>query len=222
MSFKFLDLPTELRFQVYTIFAIPRDAPFSAYSGLYLSCKRFKAEMDQEVGKITTTYLQDLANRERDVIVSKLNSSPSLERLHLNLSNPPEDSSALFRVLTFIVKLLSLHTASVNISFTSSNVHLDTDQFLNAMSLFNFITPCIGIETQTSKLVLEYPAGYWSEPEVMARGGLPDVPVLGWSSFWQVEAIDEDTSKAIATWARAPESERGRSLVEMTSDTFWT
>ncbi|KAH7071374.1 hypothetical protein BKA63DRAFT_568510 [Paraphoma chrysanthemicola] len=161
--------------------------------------KRVKAEMDQEVGKIATTHLEDLAKRMPETTVSRLNPSPSLERLHFKLLHPPGNNTALFRVLTSIVAVLSLHTASVSISFTSSTVHLDTDQYLNALNLFNYINRCSSIETQTTKLVLEYPAVYWLEAEAMIRGRAFDKRFRGWSCSWRAEAIDEETSKAIAT-----------------------
>ena len=37
--------------------AIPTTTPFSQYSGLYLSCRTIRAEMDSECGKILKTYL---------------------------------------------------------------------------------------------------------------------------------------------------------------------
>jgi len=37
--------------------AIPTTTPFSEYSGLYLSCRTFRAEMDNECGKILKSHL---------------------------------------------------------------------------------------------------------------------------------------------------------------------
>jgi hypothetical protein len=53
----FLNLPLELRFQIYGITADPSIAPFSEYQGLYLSCRQIKDEMDTELPRATNAHL---------------------------------------------------------------------------------------------------------------------------------------------------------------------
>ncbi|KAH4906326.1 hypothetical protein HBH70_108280 [Parastagonospora nodorum] len=53
----FLDLPLELRYQVYFYIAIPRYTYFSTYHGLYLSCHQVRNEMNQECGSILQKHL---------------------------------------------------------------------------------------------------------------------------------------------------------------------
>lgn len=56
----FLDLPLELRYQVYSYTAIPRSTYFSTYHGLYLSCHQARNEMNLECGTILKKHLNHL------------------------------------------------------------------------------------------------------------------------------------------------------------------
>jgi hypothetical protein len=56
----FLRLPTELRLAIYTVMAIPDTAPFSAYHGLYMSCRQIKLEMDDQCAKVLGAHLHRL------------------------------------------------------------------------------------------------------------------------------------------------------------------
>ncbi|KAF2826973.1 hypothetical protein CC86DRAFT_466732 [Ophiobolus disseminans] len=62
----FFSLPGELRFAIYAIIAIPDTAPFSAYHGLYMSCRQIKTEMDDECGKRFGAYLETLKSAFQD------------------------------------------------------------------------------------------------------------------------------------------------------------
>jgi hypothetical protein len=53
----FLTLPAELRLQIYTDLAIPLHTPFSAYHGLYLSCRQIRTEIDIYCGPLYAKYL---------------------------------------------------------------------------------------------------------------------------------------------------------------------
>ncbi|KAF2826882.1 hypothetical protein CC86DRAFT_291469, partial [Ophiobolus disseminans] len=48
MATSFLDLPAEIRFEIYHIINGSNDSPMSSFKGLYLSCKQTKGEMDIE------------------------------------------------------------------------------------------------------------------------------------------------------------------------------
>jgi hypothetical protein len=52
-----LELPLELRNQIYAIIATPTEAPFFEYKGLYLSCHQIKEEMDSECPKAFEEHL---------------------------------------------------------------------------------------------------------------------------------------------------------------------
>jgi len=45
--FPFLELPIELRFNIYALVAVPVKNQPSDYPGLYLSCSQIKSEIDQ-------------------------------------------------------------------------------------------------------------------------------------------------------------------------------
>jgi len=62
----FLDLPAELRNQVYGYIAIPHTAPLISHIGLYLSCRQIRSEMDSECAKIFRAYLKTFQDQHQD------------------------------------------------------------------------------------------------------------------------------------------------------------
>jgi hypothetical protein len=56
----FFSLPIELRFHIYSLFAIPQFAPFSDYRGLYRSCRQIMGEIDEEGGRIFRNHVNSL------------------------------------------------------------------------------------------------------------------------------------------------------------------
>jgi hypothetical protein len=115
MPFPFLELPPELRFHVYAIITIPRDAPFSAYSGVYLSCKQIKAEIDQEGAKATKSYLAYLTSIIPNIAISSTKSPASLSNLHLTLS------PVFYATLTSVPSTLILDQFSAYIPLRSAS-----------------------------------------------------------------------------------------------------
>jgi hypothetical protein len=65
--FPFLELPIELRFQIYGYVAeaVPRSAPMIKFAGLYLSCRQIKEEFEDEYMKAYTRYTTELASTLR-------------------------------------------------------------------------------------------------------------------------------------------------------------
>jgi hypothetical protein len=80
----FLDLPLELRYQVYFYIAIPRYTYFSTYHGLYLSCHQVRNEMNQECGSILQKHL-DLVGHSLPVGTIKFDPSVYAKQ-HLQMS----------------------------------------------------------------------------------------------------------------------------------------
>jgi hypothetical protein len=56
----FFSLPAELRFRIYSYFAVPQSAPFSNYRGLYSSCRQIMGEIDEEGGRIFRKHVNSL------------------------------------------------------------------------------------------------------------------------------------------------------------------
>jgi hypothetical protein len=79
----FLSLPAELRFQIYGIIAIPT-IPFSAYHGMYLSCRQVKSELDEEGIKAVKAYVADIAAITPGIEIKITSGIPSV-RLSLRL-----------------------------------------------------------------------------------------------------------------------------------------
>ncbi|KAF2826975.1 hypothetical protein CC86DRAFT_382020 [Ophiobolus disseminans] len=80
----FLNLLLELRFQVYSLIVASDTAPFSDYRGLYLSCKKVKAELDQEGPKIVQKIVADLNVLRSGIQVHAPTLFPALD-LHVTL-----------------------------------------------------------------------------------------------------------------------------------------
>ena len=66
----FLHLPTELRFHIYSYISIPDAAPFSAYRGLFLSCKQIALELIQEAPKTILTHITKTLSQTPNMSVS--------------------------------------------------------------------------------------------------------------------------------------------------------
>ena len=65
----FLSLPREIRNIIYADLGIPF-APLSDLSGLYLSCKRIKAECDLECALSLHAYIRTLQTRAQGVRIT--------------------------------------------------------------------------------------------------------------------------------------------------------
>lgn len=118
----FLDLPIELRFEVYGYIVIPDSAPLSAYRGLYQSCRQIKAEMDSECVKVFKAHLLEVAAGLPGVHIDLPTTFGTMQRLHLVVNlleygnfRPPE--------VCTLQSLLSLHLLSITISSESEREH---------------------------------------------------------------------------------------------------
>lgn len=112
----FFSLPAELRFQVYHYIAVPNVTQFYEYRGLYLSCKRIKAEIDQEGTKAINSCVAALNADMHDVHITIASGLPSLHlRLTLDASvhrhTYERDYEGLFhQVLNLHIAALTIHT----------------------------------------------------------------------------------------------------------------
>jgi hypothetical protein len=108
----FLDLPAELRYQIYGYIAIPDTAPLSSYAGLYLSCRQIRLEMDSECIKVFRAYLTTLQDQLEETHVDLPESFAEMQHVRLNVKtliwNPQFDNLETF---------LSLHLASLSITY---------------------------------------------------------------------------------------------------------
>jgi hypothetical protein len=111
----FLDLPAELRYQIYGYIAIPDTAPLSSYAGLYLSCRQIRLEMESECIKVFRAYLATLQNQLEETHVDLPESFAEMQRLRLNVKTFVFDprTPRLHNLKAF----LSLHLASLSITY---------------------------------------------------------------------------------------------------------
>ncbi|KAI1683713.1 hypothetical protein KJE20_06218 [Pyrenophora tritici-repentis] len=122
----FLDLPAETRLQIYSYMAIPDTTPFSAYHGLYLSCRQVRAEMDDECGKILGEYLPTIKPQARwNFISSPVMTIPgnflAMQHIRLDLRHYP--TQLLTRAhRSFFSRIMSTQFASVTIVLTKDPV----------------------------------------------------------------------------------------------------
>jgi hypothetical protein len=73
----FLGLPREMRNMIYAHTAVFKDTHFSAYHGLYLSCRRVRTEMDEECGRVLTSHLNAI-RAGMDANIEKMDIGSSL------------------------------------------------------------------------------------------------------------------------------------------------
>lgn len=109
----FLDLPAELRVQVYAYVVVPSDAPFSAYHGLYFSCKQVKNELDTEGPRLLHSYISDLNRLDSAIQLSTTSAFSSPLHLHFAV-NTADTKRILFSDLLELV--LAHHVYSITIS----------------------------------------------------------------------------------------------------------
>ncbi|KAI4668974.1 uncharacterized protein J4E79_001016 [Alternaria viburni] len=111
----FLDLPAELRNQVYGYIAIPHIAPLSSYIGLYLSCRQIRSEMDSECAKIFRAYLKTFQDQHQDAHLDIPETFAQMQ--HVRLHVIPTKSSNPDRQLDTVTAIFSLHLASLSIIY---------------------------------------------------------------------------------------------------------
>ncbi|KAI4635186.1 uncharacterized protein J4E88_004740 [Alternaria novae-zelandiae] len=112
----FLDLPAELRNQVYGYIAIPHTAPLSSYIGLYLSSRQIRSEMDSECAKIFRAYLKTFQDRHQDAHLVIPESFAEMQ--HVRLHVLPTSNSNLDRRLDKVTAIFLLHLASLSIIYS--------------------------------------------------------------------------------------------------------
>jgi hypothetical protein len=202
MPFPFLELPTELRFHVYAIITIPRDAPFSAYSGVYLSCKQIKAEIDQEGAKATKSYLAYLTSIIPNIAISSTKSPASLSNLHLTLS--PVFYATLTSVPSMLIlrPFLCLYTTSLRISFIpragEEDVVWGAAQSVRKVAMLKRIFYGNADEIRARQVVMIHPMMTTSMAKYCAR--MFSDMFKEWGCSWHWEEVDGDTSILVGIW----------------------
>jgi hypothetical protein len=110
----FLSLPAELRFQIYGIIAIPT-TPFSAYRGMYLSCRQVKSELDEEGTKAVKAYVADIAAITPGIEIKITSGIPSV-RLSLRLDATAYRAEPVVICDRVFSRIFGLHLSSLTIS----------------------------------------------------------------------------------------------------------
>ena len=109
----FLDLPAELRNQVYGYIAIPHTVPLSSYIGLYLSCRQIRTEMDSECAKVFRQYLGTFQYQLQDAHLDMPETFAEMQHVRLHVT--PITASNLVRWFDESTALFPLHLASLSI-----------------------------------------------------------------------------------------------------------
>jgi len=111
----FLDLPAELRNQVYGYIAIPHTAPLTSYIGLYLSCRQIRSEMDSECAKIFRAYLKTFQDQLQVAYLDIPETFAQMQHVHLHVLQTSD--SNLDRRINKLTAIFPLHLASLSIIY---------------------------------------------------------------------------------------------------------
>ncbi|KAF2865772.1 hypothetical protein BDV95DRAFT_623534 [Massariosphaeria phaeospora] len=126
-SSRFLNLPAELRLQIYGYLSIPQTGPTSEGKGLSLSCRQIKHEMDIECTKQMNVFIRDIVREWRDKFPSVPNlwvlqpdTFAGIKDLEIQipfLDIPLESDSDHGEMLRALHPFFALHLSSLKISF---------------------------------------------------------------------------------------------------------
>jgi len=129
----FLDLPLELRYQVYSYTAIPTSTYFFTFHGLYLSCHQVRNEMGPECGSILQKHLDHL---EHSLPVGTIKFDPSaFGKQHVQMS-----LSSLFTGEKFnkpnpgFMQVCQMHLAHIQLELPPQDF-----LFVNTMAAISFL-----------------------------------------------------------------------------------
>ncbi|KAI4939461.1 uncharacterized protein J4E92_000746 [Alternaria infectoria] len=111
----FLDLPAELRNQVYGYIAIPHTAPLSSYIGLYLSCHQIRSEMDSECAKTFRNYLEIFQDQLQDARIDIPETFAEMQ--HVRLHCKPTAGFSIIQWFDEVAGIFLLHLASLSIIY---------------------------------------------------------------------------------------------------------
>ncbi|KAI4961498.1 hypothetical protein J4E86_000526 [Alternaria arbusti] len=127
----FLDLPAELRNQVYGYIAIPHTAPLSSYIGLYLSCHQIRSEMDGECSKIFRNYLEIFQDQLQDARIDIPETFAEMQ--HVRLHCKPTADFSIIQWFDEVTDICLLHLASLSIIYgfpEDSSLSHNVDHYL--------------------------------------------------------------------------------------------
>jgi len=181
----FLSLPTELRFAIYAIIAIPDTAPFTAYHGLYMSCRQVKTEMDGECGKVLRERLRQLQSTFQDqqgfLQLTVADTFPAM--LHARLSF----DYSVYRLSDVLNGLVSLHLESLTLTCVDPN-SCPTEVY----NFFNWTLKALpgnmsGLRPCMRRLIVE-----------------TTVTSLGMAELWTNHVKRPDTGRYVSRWVLKP------------------
>jgi len=113
----FLSLPSELRYQIYAIIALPDVTPFSKYRGLYLSCRQIKADLDSEWPKAFDAHLASISKRTPCIHLSASKSGPISARQHVRLTLDPAIQLDASNLKNLFAPSFHLYVPSLTLAF---------------------------------------------------------------------------------------------------------
>jgi hypothetical protein len=204
----FLKLPTELRLQIYKIVAVPHDAPFSAYAGLYLSCRQIKTELDKEAPTAINKHLATVSKFAPSVQIKTLQPFPSLHlQLFLERYNFVDDLDAKHK--EFMERILALHIPQITIGFEQVNTKLkvagvERPYLLNLFSSFQ--SPI-----HVSRFKLDMGCERECLSDVTGIVCERCIPQCGpWRRQWRKEPVDDLVSRVFVTGQALSAAERSQ------------
>jgi hypothetical protein len=195
----FLDLPAELRLRIYGLIATPTNAPFSAYHGLYLSCRQIAAELDHEAPKILKSFVSDL---ESCIPGAQLTISTTfLAPLHLNVTLDPDMYPTRDSVTSShpLVSSIRLHVNSITIGWPEGCQFSLRGQVGGALWLFK-IVPYVAAEIKARRVVVH--TSQMHSNLAAQCNTLLLYQTTGWTSALSVEAVGGELYRAKVVWDR--------------------
>jgi len=211
----FLSLPTELRFAIYSIIAIPDTAPFSAYHGLYMSCRQVKTEMDGECGKVLLEHLRQLQSTFQDqqyfLQLTVANTFPAM--LHARLSF----DSNIYTLSDVLNELVSLHLESLTL--TPRRASFDSLPDMDVSAFFHWTLDALpgninGLRPCMRRLIIETTVTSQSTAKLWTK--YVERPVTGrYVSRWVLKS----DRRLAAVWEVANEAKNAKRL--KASEFFW-
>ncbi|KAF2826976.1 hypothetical protein CC86DRAFT_370071 [Ophiobolus disseminans] len=197
----FLRLPHELRFAIYAIVAISATAPFSAeYSGLYLSCRQIKKEVDSEGPKALSAHISIIAKDIPGVQLTVLNAASFPARQHVRLALDPTISKSDLPCKGAFPQIFALHLATLTISYGTE--HETTTWLTNLFMRNNH-----AINAQRVTLVLyELNTADVAADVEFHEFHLPNPP--GWAREFRVEKVNEGRRRIEVDFDRKDGEER--------------
>jgi len=183
----FLDLPAELRNQVYRYIAIPHTAPLTSYIGLYLSCRQIRSEMDSECAKIFRNYLGTFQDQLQDAHLDIPETFTQMQ--HIRLHVLPTSDSNLDRRFDKATAIFLLHLASLSIIYGfPEDLHLWHEEDHGVLWLADDIWDQLKTRVVNSQRVRI--VSFWASEED-AKGFVDHYPhdefvTANWTFLWDV------------------------------------